>query len=488
MKVTCVTSFDKRKQSDALVIPFWIVKGKVVCAGSLDKSFVFPQDPITTGDFLGKAEEITFIYSSSSKEARLVFLGLGAKEDVNAETMRRAYAAIVRLARRKKWGDLSCLIPAHSDDYILASVEGALLANYAYDKMKKKSLSQEPTFLVQGMQWIGIAPKLSKDIEQKSLAAKAVYFTRDLVNANADDMTPAQLCLLAKELSSDKLNVTILRKKELEKEHMGLLLAVGQGARHEPALIVMEYKGQKSSKDVTALVGKGITFDTGGLNLKISGSMETMKCDMAGAAAVMGVMKALVELNLSCNVIGVIATAENAIGPMSYKPGDVIVGRSGRSVEVNDTDAEGRLVLADALSYVQDCHKPSRIIDIATLTGGIVVALGEEASGLFSTSDVLAEQLMRSAEVTSERLWRMPLYPEYKEALKSSIADMKNSGGRKASSSKGAVFLQQFVDKSVPWAHLDIAGTAFLSETKIYHPTQATGVGVRLLLSFLGGV
>jgi leucyl aminopeptidase len=232
-------------------------------------------------------------------------------------------------------------------------------------------------------------------------------------------------------------------------------------------------------------VGKGITFDTGGLNLKVGVGIETMKSDMAGAAAVLGVLKAASELKLKRNIIGVIATAENAIGPSSIKPGDVVRGHCGLSVEINDTDAEGRLVLADALSYLQKHYRPSRIIDLATLTGGVVIALGEEASGLFSNDDGLCHSLMAAGSRTFERVWRLPLYPEYKEALKSGIADMRNAGGRKASACKGAIFLQQFVERSIPWAHLDIAGTAFLSEPKGYHTTAATGVGVRLLIDFL---
>ncbi len=212
--------------------------------------------------------------------------------------------------------------------------------------------------------------------------------------------------------------------------------------------------------------------------------METMKCDMAGAASVLGTMRAAATLKLKVNLVGVIASTENAIGPNSYKPGDVYTSMSGKTVEISNTDAEGRLVLADALTYVQQTFSPTRMIDLATLTGGIVIALGEEATGLFSNNDKLAEALIESGEKTFERLWRFPLYPEYKEQLKSTIADIKNSGGRKASSITAAMFLEQFV-KNVPWAHLDIAGTAYLSELKPYHPTYATGVGVRLLIEFL---
>jgi leucyl aminopeptidase len=281
------------------------------------------------------------------------------------------------------------------------------------------------------------------------------------------------------------IKVSILDKKALEKEKMGLILAVGRAANTDPAVVILEYKGDPHSKEKTAVVGKGITYDTGGLNIKVAGSgMETMKCDMAGAAAVMGIIQAAAKLKLKVNLVGALALAENAIGPASYKPGDVFRGRTGKTVEITNTDAEGRLVLADTISYVEDHYQPNRLIDFATLTGGVVIALGEEASGLFSNDDTLAHALERAGERTHERVWRLPLYPEYKEYLKSPIADIKNSGPRKASSPSGATFIHQFV-KSISWAHLDIAGTAYLSELKPCHPTAATGVGVRLFIDFL---
>ncbi len=308
---------------------------------------------------------------------------------------------------------------------------------------------------------------------------------RDLVNGNADDVNVDHFKKIAKEFEKQYSHVktTILDRKALEKEKMGLMLAVGKGAATDPALILLEYQGDPRSKEKIAIVGKGITFDTGGLNLKISG-METMKCDMAGAAVALGIIQAASRLKLKVNLVSALAIAENAIGPNSYKPGDVFCGRNGKTVEITNTDAEGRLVLADAVSYVEDHFAPVQMIDFATLTGGIVIALGEEASGLFSNNDTLARAIERAGERTHERVWRMPLYPEYKEYFKSPIADLKNSGPRKASSASGALFIEQFV-KSVPWAHLDIAGTAYLSESGAYHTTLATGVGIRLLVDFL---
>lgn len=210
-----------------------------------------------------------------------------------------------------------------------------------------------------------------------------------------------------------------------------------------------------------------------------------MKCDMSGSAATLATLHAVARLQLKRNVIGVLVIAENAIGPKSYKPGDVVKSYSGKTVEIGNTDAEGRLILADALSYVQEKYRPSRIIDLATLTGGIVIALGEEATGLFSNDDAFAQAISAAGERTGERVWRMPLYPEYKELLKSQIADIKNCGPRKASSATAAIFLQEFIHPDMPWVHLDIAGTAFLAEPKAHQTSNATGVGVRLLIEYL---
>lgn len=265
---------------------------------------------------------------------------------------------------------------------------------------------------------------------------------------------------------------------------MGLLLAVNRGSDSDPAFIIIEYKGNPKSKEKTVLVGKGITYDTGGLNIKVS-NMETMKGDMGGAAAVMGTIVAAASLDLKVNVTAVIPTTENSISSRSYKPGDIYKSYSGKTVEIGNTDAEGRLILADALAYAVDHLKPTRLIDLATLTGAMIIALGTETIGLFSNNDALADGLIRSGSDTYERVWRLPLHEEYRDQLKSDFADIRNIGGRAAGSITAAIFLQEFVGKT-PWAHLDIAGTAYLEDgAKRYHPKYGTGSGVRLLIDFL---
>lgn len=485
MRVESNVKCDERASADVVVIPLWEgkKKGELACKNGKEGEAI--EFALSCGDFQGKEGETLLLYLPKGREKRALLLGLGKQDECNAESLRRSYAKSVKALRAKKLKSANFLLIAHADQWAYQAIfEGVLLACYAFDQWKT-----EPDEAVETVRFCGLALAHKELLHKTKVTTEAVNFVRDLVNHNADDKHTGVLEKIAKELekSSDKIKTSVLDKKQLEELGMGLHLAVGRGATQGPALVIVHYKGGGRADDMTAIIGKGITFDTGGLNLKMTGSIETMKCDMAGAAATLGVVKAAAELKLKRNVMGVLAIAENAMGPMSYKPGDVYRSYSGKSVEISNTDAEGRLVLADALSYIQDKYKPSRMIDLATLTGGIVVALGEMATGLFSNNDALAHALEAAGGRTGERLWRMPLYPEYKELLRSSIADLKNSGGRMASAPSAAMFLKQFVKEGMPWAHLDIAGTAYLSDLKLhpYHPTLATGVCVRLLIDYL---
>jgi leucyl aminopeptidase len=480
MQLQSASSFSKRPSSDVLILPFWQEgkKAEPACPMEEFRSFY-----TSIEDFKGKEGETLFLYKQQGKESRIILLGLGKKSECEAEVLRRAYAAALKACRKRKLKQISAALPETKGPAAFPITEGLLLANYTFDLKFSK---EESMPLVQKICLVGIDKQTLKECHDAQTVISAVNFARDLINGNADDVTPQLLSKKAKELEKDSkaIKTTVLDKKALEKLAMGLLLAVNRGSTRDPAFIIIEYKGNPGSSDVTALVGKGITYDTGGLHLKGSG-METMKDDMSGGAAVLGTIKAAAALGLKVNIVAAIASTENAIGPDSYKMGDVYRSYSGKTVEITDTDAEGRLVLADAVSYIEDQYKPSRIIDLATLTGGIIVSLGEEASGLFSNDEELAESLIRAGEHTYERVWRFPLYNEYKEALKSSIADMRNSPpARKASSIMGGMFIQEYIKKT-PWAHLDIAGTAFLSSPRHYHTTNATGVGVRLLIDYL---
>jgi leucyl aminopeptidase len=490
MHISSASSVKDRKNADVIVIPvFWQDKKKPLIACDGKEFDPLTKFPLEEGDFHGKEGETLLLYRDQGKEKRVLLLGLGARKPCLPDALRRSYASAVKALCAKQIKSVNWLLPETDlmgrDMLCRAVFEGILMAGYTFDQLKGESPKEGSHSSLEKVCFCGLDKTDEALLKKTEVVIESVNFVRDLVNGNADDINIDTLKKIAKDFEKEYPHVktTILDKKALEKEKMGLILAVGRAATREPALIVLEYKGNPNSKERVAIVGKGITYDTGGLNIKVSG-METMKTDMAGAAVALGIIRAASELKLKVNLIGVLAAAENAISSASYKPGDVYRSRSGKTVEISNTDAEGRLVLADAITYTEDKYAPTRLIDLATLTGGVIIALGEEATGLFSNDDALAKALEKSGERTHERIWRLPLYPEYKEYLKSSIADIKNSGPRKASAGSGAIFIQQFV-KSAAWAHLDIAGTAYLSELKPYHTTPATGVGIRLLVDFL---
>lgn len=470
------SSIAKRKKADALLLPFF--EGKKAAFATTGLSPFFSQ-ALNSGDFSGKKGEILCLYPKSPKETRVVLIGLGKEKALTCETLRRTYGKAIAFLKGKA-KSANIVLPEKDDPKTTrAAAEGALLANYVYDtnKAEKDKYLETMTFIDAD----------DEALEECEMLCESVYFARNLAFSNADDITPAYLGAVAEDLAkgSRKVQTTVLGKKEIQKEKLGLLEAVSRGSHEDPALIIVEYKGNPKSKETVALVGKGVTYDTGGLNLKPTGGIETMRDDMSGAAAVLGTMHAAIALNLPINVIGVVGSTENAIGPKSYKPGDVYKSHKGLTVEVSNTDAEGRLVLADAISYVQKKYAPKKIVDIATLTGGAIIALGEEVSAIMSNDESLSEALIEAGEETYERLWPLPLYEEYDQILKSTIADIKNSGKRKASPIQGGIFLKKFVEKA-KWAHIDIAGTAFPDEARrSYHPIQSTGVGVRLLTAFL---
>lgn len=479
-----------RKNGDLLAIPFWKEKGKIYLAYKSSSLEEIYQAPLKAGDFKGKDGEVLVFYSSLVPEKRVALVGLGDKDTITPETLRRSFAALTKACHARKVTTLHLLLPQiagmQETDRVRGTLEGLLLANYAFTKHKKDSLKDNPPTLIQKTVLIGAEKGVLEQAKKLKAISEGVYLARDLTNTNADELSPPQLAHLAQTWAKQSagLKATIFDKKRIEKEKMGLLLAVNRGSHIDPRFIILEYKGNPKSKDHTVLVGKGITYDTGGLNLKVGDGMLTMRCDMGGAAAVLVAVKVAAELKLPVNVTAVVPATENMVSSESFKPGDVYESYAGKTVEIGNTDAEGRLVLADALAYAEKNLKPTRLIDLATLTGGIDIALGNEATGLMSNDDALADLLITAGSQTFERLWRLPLFEEYKDGLKSDVADMRNVATRAASSIIGAMFLKAFI-KDTPWAHLDIASTAFLSEAKRYHPKLATGVGVRLLVEFL---
>lgn len=489
MKITKSPSLAKRSASDLLIIPFWKTKTKAEPASKIGKLEEEVEAPIKAGDFDGSLGTFCVVYGSAKTESRIMLLGLGEEEEITTERLRRASGSTVRWCHKHKVKKVSYLFHGVKGMAELAVArgltEGFCLPNYSYSKHKTDVKKPKP-LLIAELDYIDIDPKAFQVAEETMQIAQSVYMARDLINGNASEITPQYLAKTAKDIAKSfkSVKTTVLTKKQLETEKMGLLLAVGQGSAHEPVLIVMQYKGDPKSKDNTVVVGKGVTYDTGGLNLKPTGSMETMKSDMSGAAAGLGIMEATARLKLKVNLTVVIPSAENCIDANSYRPGDVHTSYLGKTVEIDNTDAEGRLILADALAYTVKKLKPTRIIDFATLTGSVVVALGHVAAGLYSTNDALADGLLRSGIYTYERCWRMPLFEEYRDQLKSEIADIKNTGGRSAGSVTAALFLNEFVSDT-PWAHIDIAGTAYLDKPQQYLPNHATGFGIRLMIDFL---
>lgn len=482
-----IDTYSKRPEADMIVVPFF-QEGKKATAIVEIPELAEVIDPILEmGDFTGKQGATLLVYLKNMKEKRLLLLGIGEEKKCSMESLRRAFAAFVKRCQDKAWKQVNVILPKIKEikacDVERAVCEGISLCCYVFDELKSKE-NKKPFYLERINLVESLDPKIGKKAEGIQLG---VNLARDLINHNAHDITPQALGEEAKKIANhfSTVKATVLDKEEIEKEKMGLFLAVGRGSRVDPALIILEYRGDPNSSDLTMVVGKGVTFDTGGLNLKPTNSIEGQKSDMSGAGAALGLIKAAATIQLKANIVTIIAATENGIDAHSYKPGDVFTSYLGKTVEITNTDAEGRLTLADAIAYGQKRFSPSRIIDMATLTGAIIVTLGKERSGLFSNDDQFAALCEQAGEITGEKVWKLPMDPEYKHYLKSDIADMKNCGVRKGSSITAAIFLQEFVQPGTPWIHLDIAGTAYLDAPEEYHLTLATGVGVRLLLELL---
>ena len=484
MLCTCFPSPEKRSASGACVVPFAREGGRVLPLFEDHLLVCAVHAAIQTHDFTAKENELLVMYPEAVIEPRLILVGLGEKKNISIDGLREAFAGASALLRKKLIPSCSCLPPCLeelSETAVLRAVlEGFFLGSYSFSYYKT-SPEESP---LEELSCCAL-PALFHEVERSvRVRMEAMQLTRDLVNKNADEISPDGFCHVAQSLAKDGLKIEVHGKDWIEKERMGLFLAVAQGARWEPKFIVARWEGAPQSREKTVLIGKGITFDTGGLDLKGADFLKTMKGDMAGAATVLGVMQAVRDLHLPINVEGVMPLCENSIGERSYKPEDVFISRSGISVEIANTDAEGRLILADAIDYAKEKLTPSRIIDIATLTGAAEVALGNELSALFSNTDALALELVQASHRAGELFWRLPLQASYAKLLESDIADCKNVGPRSGGAITAAVFLQKFVG-DLPWAHLDIAGTAFLKEAKRYFSKGATGVPVRTLVDFL---
>ena len=409
----------------------------------------------------------------------VVVVGLGKGDEIDAEKLRVAAAVAAKEAGGMEATSVAWSLPDGPDPEVAADalVTGTTLATYRFDRFKSGDGDDSPR--LESLTLLGPAG-LAEAAERARVAAAAQNRARDLQQTPANFATPAFLAERAEAIAagSESLGVEVFGRAELEAKGMGGLAAVGQGSAEEPKLIVLRYSGGGGS--TTALVGKGVTFDTGGISLKPGAGMQEMKMDMSGGAAVLEAVGAIAELGLPLDILAVVPTTENMPSGTAIKPGDVITQYDGKTVEVNNTDAEGRLILADALAYAVE-QGAERVVDIATLTGAVEVALGSTYAGLICNDDALAAEVTRAGEETGELVWRLPLHPEYKELMKGTVADLSNlATKRKAGTITAASFLEEFVGET-PWAHLDIAGTSW-DVGREYVGNEASGFGVRLLV------
>jgi leucyl aminopeptidase len=449
---------------------------------------------IVGSSFSGKKAEILEVAAPANlKNSRILLVGLGEVAKLTTKDLEdlggTAVAQLLKsgddkaafLVDKLRGGKNAAERAAHYG-------YGALLRSYRFDKYKTKEKADKKPKLKEIKVLVAEAAAAKRLFQQLEKIAQGVFFTRNLVTEPANILYPKSLVAEAKKLSKLGVKVQALGQKDMEKLGMGALLGVAQGSAREPQLLVMVWQGAPSAKDKAplAFVGKGVTFDTGGISLKPAAGMEDMKWDMGGAGAVVGLMNALAARKAKVNAVGVCGLVENMPSGTAQRPGDVVTSMSGQTIEVLNTDAEGRLVLADAIWYTQQKFKPKLIVDLATLTGAIIISLGNQYAGLFSNDDKLSKQLTDAGETVGEGLWRMPLGPEYDKLIDCDVADMKNiSGGRGAGSTTAAQFIQRFVKEGTPWAHLDIAGMAWATKEQPTVPKGGTGYGVRLLDAFV---
>jgi leucyl aminopeptidase len=440
-------------------------------------------------EFSGKPNKSRLIHTLGKIPAeRIVLVGLGKKRDLTRERIRQGAGAAVQALRStglKGFATLLHLAGGGGNEFLRAAVEGAALGGYTFTQYKTGTeengdIEEARLLFPPGF----AAENAGPTVIAAQTVCEAVLFARDLVAQPGNVATPTYLAEKAVEMSGRYgIVCRVLEREEMERNAMEALLAVAKGSRQPPKFIVLEYLAAGEKAKPTVLVGKGITFDSGGISLKPREGMEKMKTDMAGGAAVMGALMAAAALKLPVNLVGLVPAAENLPGGGACKPGDVVRSMAGRTIEIVNTDAEGRLILCDALHYAQR-YRPAALIDLATLTGACVVALGSFATGLMGNDEGLKRAVKRAAEASGERVWELPLWEEYGELMKSDIADLKNAGGPEAGTISAGWFLQNFAGKT-RWVHLDIAGTAWTDKDRPYQPKGATGVGVRLLVEYL---
>lgn len=440
-----------------------------------------------------KDQELIFYHAPQAE--RVIFLGIGKTEKIDGDTF-RAFAgnAVKKCIQKEIPSEVLIAVPSETKAgqelpaLLEAMVSGALLGNHLFDKYKtdKKEKKSLPLKQIDLLVSAETAEKYSSLAAEVSVICEGTVLAREWISIPSNEKTPDQFAKLIREAAEkENLSITEFDETALKEKAMGAILAVGAGSDRKPRMLVLEYKPEKKSEKTAAFVGKGITFDSGGINLKPGGSSRDMKTDMSGAAAVAATLITAARLKPDINIVGIVPLVENMPSGSAYRPGDIIKTYDGKTVEVGNTDAEGRLILIDALSYCVKTYKPQTLVDLATLTGACITALGEKIAGVFSSSDELAEMIVESGKKTHERCWRLPLPEDYKDSLKSDIADknnISNLGG--AGAITAALFLQEFVGDA-RWAHLDIAGPVFERKGTAYCVPGGTGFGVRLLCDLI---
>ncbi|HED07879.1 MAG TPA: leucyl aminopeptidase [Ignavibacteria bacterium] len=460
----------------------------------LDKTYNIKLSKLQKENLLSEDVSEIRVAKQNGQPDEFLFHKVKLDEKFNADYFRNYCAGLISKIKNEKIKEVHVSIPKHStfkkyfndESYFYQTfAEGFVLGNYNFDKYLSDKKAHGKLNIIFNSDNLLL---LRKALNNAKFVTEGVNFTKDLQNEPGITLTPSEF---AKRISSKfrgtSVKVTVMNEREIKQRKMGGLLAVGMGSSNPPRFIVMRYNGLKGKANKSkpiAIVGKGITFDSGGISIKPSNGMGEMKADMSGAAVVVGLLLAAEKAKLPVNLIGIIASAENMPSGTSMRPGDIVITSSGKSIEVDNTDAEGRMVLADALHYASK-QKPQMIIDLATLTGACVVALGELAAGMFTKDDKLKDKLYSSGLKTYDRVWQMPLWDDYNYLIKSNVADVKNIGGRWGGAITAAKFLEMFVDKNIPWVHLDIAGPAMPNDFNNYTKKYMTGFGVRLLFDFL---
>jgi len=487
MEIKAVIGDITESEADALVVNiFEGVKQPDGATAAVDKALGGAVSQlINQAAIKGKPGEVTIIHTLGKLPSRIVAVaGLGKREDFNLDKVRRVAGDFSRSLRKLNCHKVATILHGvgtsniEPQDSAEAITEGSLLGLYHFTRYKKPEYEEiaEMLIIANSFQLTSV----SRGIENGKIMAETTATARDMVNEPANHMTPARMTEIAREIATKyNLEFKVFDSRDMEAMGMGALLGVASGSSQPPKLITLGYKGNPDSQDTAGFLGKGVTFDSGGISIKPSEGMGEMKDDMAGGAAVMAALAAIAHLKLKINVTAIIPAVENLPSGNALKPGDILTAMNGKTIEIISTDAEGRLILADALSYAVK-QKLSPLIDLATLTGACRVALGNGYSGLFSNNQQLANEIVRAANKAGEKLWQMPLPEEYKEQNESVIADIKNSGNRYGGAITAALFLAEFI-ADIPWAHIDIAGTASSDKESGYIVKGATGVGVRTL-------